>query len=140
VTNYADLLAAESLLFAVLGVLFGVWYPEIVAATNISVPKFPQDVTQADKQRVVSALRLKALPLSLTGAAIFLVFLPGSIVSISQAVRDFAHSGFHAFHDYDAVQTAFVLVTILAGAIALYCAKLAVDLRATRAKQRTGTE
>ena len=36
--NTSDLLASESLLITLLGVVFGVWYPEINAATRVEIP------------------------------------------------------------------------------------------------------
>jgi hypothetical protein len=137
-TNYGDLLGAESLLIAVLGVLLGVWYPEISVAIHIEVPKSPKDVRNIDKVSVQTALATKALPIALMSSITCLIFLPNSIGISIDAVRDVAKRGWSALRDYDAVMTALVVVTIFAAILALYCFSLVRQLLRTKHTQKVG--
>ncbi len=129
----ADLLASESLLFAVEGVVLGIWYPEIEAATDIPVPDHLPD---AGPQRAVvgRALKLKSVPLCVVSYLIVAVYGPNSVQVVIDAVRSFWRHRWSAFADYDAVQTSLVLVTVLATALAVYLTSLALDLRKTKKK------
>lgn len=86
-SSAGDLLASESLLFAIVGVLLGIWYPEITAALNV-----------------------KVLPLVVASALIVAVFMPSSVQAIIHAIRALYRHGWSAFSKYDAVQTSLVLV------------------------------
>lgn len=126
-TNAGDLLASESLLFAIVGVLLGIWYPEISAALKVTIP---DQLADAGPQRtqVRQALRCKALPLMIALVLIVAVFLPGSLQAIIHTIRALYRQHWSAFSQYDAVQTSLVLVTILAFALGLYMAQLSWNL------------
>lgn len=130
-TSTSDLLASESLLFTLIGVVFSIWYPELSRATDTRVP---EHLTDADAERkfVGDALLLKALPLLSADILVVLVFLPDTMKIVVAALRELARSGLGAFRDYDAVQAALVLVTILAAALAAYTVYIAQRLHALR--------
>lgn len=126
-SNAGDLLASESLLFAIVGVLMGIWYPEITAALNVTIPDQLADAGPQERQ-VRQALRFRALPLTIASAMIIAVFMPSTVQASSYAIRDLYRYHWAAFARYDAVQASLVLVTILAIALGLYLAKLSCSL------------
>jgi hypothetical protein len=134
-TNYGDLLSANSLLLAVLGVVFSVWYPEIMAAINIQIPAHKVDVRPSEREIVSAAMWQKAIPLAVVVGVIFLVFVPNTVEVVKAAVVTFVHSGFGAFRRYDAVKTAFVVVTVLEGLFELVIIRLACSLRGVHRRQ-----
>ncbi len=134
-TNASDLLASESLLFTVLGVIFSVWYPEISKALETVVPEHLED---ADAQRltVKDAFLLKTLPLAAADIVVALLFLPDTVSIVVEAIQDLAASGIHAVADYDAVRAALLAVTLLAAILAAYLVYLALALNTLRRKLR----
>jgi len=127
VTNAGDLLASESLLFAIVGVLLGIWYPEITAALNVTIP---DQLADAGPQRtqVRQALRFKTLPLVIASSLIVAVFMPSSVQAIIHAIRALYRHGWSAFSKYDPIQTSLVLVTVFAIALGGYLASLLWNL------------
>ena len=126
-SSAGDLLASESLLFAIVGVLLGIWYPEITAALKVTIP---DQLADAGPQRtqVNQALSFKVLPLVVASALIVAVFMPSSVQAIIHAIRALYQHGWSAFSKYDAVQTSLVLVTLLAMALGGYLASLSWTL------------
>jgi hypothetical protein len=138
VVNYGDLLSAESLLFAVLGMLLSVWYPEIVAAINIEIPKLSQDVKAGDKASVKSVMRIKILPITILGGVIFLVFLPNAVQVVVDALEHASHLGTRSWGDYDAVKLALVVVTAFGGLFTVYGFLLLRQINGVSRTQRSG--
>jgi hypothetical protein len=134
--NAGDLLASESLLLAIVGVLLGIWYPEISAAINVTIPDQLVDAGP-EREQVKHALHLKALPLAIATFLIAVVFAPNSIGAVNHAIRTFTREGSSAFSSYDAVQTSLVLVTVLTIALWVYLASLVLQLHRVL-KQLTG--
>jgi hypothetical protein len=125
-TSYGDLLSSESLLFAIVGIVLALWYPDIVAAIDATIPDQPADFNPVRKQ-VTEALKGKALPLALTSACITAVFLPTSVLIVSRAIR-FLHANGLSVPHYDPVQTAVVLVTALSLLLTVYLFSLVRSL------------
>lgn len=109
----SDLLSAASLLLAVISVLFGLWYPEIVKALEIEEPKHKPD-RLAPKRQVLKILRYRSIPLTLAFFSLILVFSPDTIKIILQSVEQYQKNGLKALSNYSSVSTAFVLVILLA--------------------------
>jgi hypothetical protein len=122
----ADLLSAASLLLTVLGVVFGAWYAEIIAAIGMPIPAHAPDRTPV--RDAVRAARAKALPLALASVMLTAIFLPDAITIVGSGIHAFWTLGCGAFHQYDAVQAAFVLVVVLIGALAVYLLSLVFRL------------
>jgi hypothetical protein len=114
-----DLLSASSLLAALLGLLYSVWYPEINEATKTAIPDH-------DGTALVEATKLtlssRAIPLVVVAGILTLVLAQPAVLVV---VRSYQHRG----SNYDAVQACFVavfavivtlLVTIGMGAYRLY--------------------
>lgn len=118
-TNYGDLLSSESLLFAIIGVLLGIWYPELTAAKNVKIPDILSDAGP-ERAQVGEALRMKAWPLALAALSVTVVFAPSSVAAIDHALHAFGKYHWGAFRRYDPVQTSIVLVTSLSLLLAGY--------------------
>ena len=115
----SDLLSAASLLLAVIGVLYGLWYPEIIDALDIKVPAFSEDRAKPFRQ-VSSILYGRAIPLAIAALGVSLIFLPNAIEIILSSVQNILNKGINAIPDYDAVKTSFCFVVLLSGAIAIH--------------------
>jgi hypothetical protein len=114
-----DLLSAASLLFAVVGVLYGLWYPEITEAQAIDIPEHGPNRVKPRRQ-VTSVLLGRALPLALASTLVALIFLPDVIVIAVGSIRRLQADGADAVRAYDAVQTSFCVVVLFTSAIALH--------------------
>jgi hypothetical protein len=82
----ADLLAAGSLLLTVVTILYSLWYPEIVAASNKNVDPHSANRTD-DYEECQKILRWKSLPLSLASATLLFINLPIAIDIILCGIR-----------------------------------------------------
>jgi hypothetical protein len=131
----SDLLSAASLLLAVVGVLYALWYPEITAALAESVPDYKEDRVKPYR-RVHSVLIGRALPLSFAALTLGLIFLPDAVrITWKSLLAYYAKPG--AFQStYGAVETAFCFVVVFALAIAGHAFVLAYKLNRLRMKLR----
>jgi D-alanyl-lipoteichoic acid acyltransferase DltB (MBOAT superfamily) len=123
----SDLLSSASLLLAVLGVLYGIWYPEFIEALNVKVPKFTEDRNRPYR-RVTSLLYGRAIPLSVASFVVSLIFFPDALKIIGFSIQDYQLNGFAALYDYNAVNTAYCFVIVMSIAIACYITYLSVKL------------
>lgn len=115
----SDLLSAASLLLAVLGVLYGLWYPEITAALEIKVPDFAEDRKRPYRQ-VSSVLYSRALPLTIAALGVSLIFLPEAIKITRDTFLQYQAQGVAYIKNYNAVYTAFCFVVAMSIAIAVH--------------------
>ena len=115
----SDLLSAASLLLAVLGVLYGLWYPEIIEALDVKVPDYPEDRKRPYRQ-VASVLYGRAIPLAVAALGVSLIFLPDALKIIGVSIQNFRLRGMAAVYDYHAVYTAFCFVVAMSIAIAVH--------------------
>jgi hypothetical protein len=122
-----DLLSAASLLLAVVAVLYGLWYPEIMAALEVVVPQHIEDRV-GPRRRVSRALVDRAVPLLLGSVLLAAVFLPDVVTIVLISVRNFQIEGCSALRRYDAVRTSFCLVVTLALSLAAQFVWLVVRL------------
>lgn len=80
-----ELISSASLLLALIGVIYGVWYKEISCAINVEVKKFVED-RDSEKSQVNEALFQRALPLSLASGCLSIIFLPTTINIIRESL------------------------------------------------------
>jgi hypothetical protein len=124
----SDLLGAASLLLAVLGILYGLWYREIIKALMMQVPKHEEDKAKP-RGEVATMLLSRALPLAVAATLISLVFLPDAIQIASFSVRLVRQVGLGRYIGfYSSVATAFVLVELMAAGIAVHSTILLIKL------------
>lgn len=100
-----DLLGASSLLAALLGLLYGAWYPEITAAARTSIPD--HDATTLVKA-TTATLRTRALPLVVVAAVLAVILAPPAVSVVVRTVQHLV--GIRHGGGYDAVQACFVAV------------------------------
>ncbi len=129
-----DILTAASLLLTVVGILYGLWYPEIMATLAQPIPKHVQD-RQIPRDKVTAVLTSRAIPLSVAAALVALVFLPESASITAAAVLRLRELGPAAYLGaYDTVRTAFCAVELLAVGIGIHSFLLLAKLTALRNK------
>jgi hypothetical protein len=133
--NMSDLLSAASLLLTVLGIVYGTWYAEIVAAIAMDYPD-PVADRGLVRGKVRAALYGKALPLALAASILTAVFLPDAWAIGHKGINSFCALGRNALHDYDAVDAAFCLVVFFAAALSVYLLFLVSRLVAKLWKMR----
>lgn len=107
-----DLLTAASLMLAILGVLFGVWYSEITDKELEDIPGF-QKKCEASLHRVESTTYGKVLPLSISAILMFLIFLPDACRIFTYSGQLLGDIGFSYIKYYDAVNTAFCVLVVM---------------------------
>lgn len=120
----ADLLSAASLLLAIVSVLYGLWYVEIVAAAERSVPFHVEDRTKPLAE-VREVLMGKAVPVALAACLVAAVFLPDTVRLMIESTQFYAREGLSGILRYDAVGTSFCVVEGFAVALALHSMGLA---------------
>ncbi len=128
-----DLLSAASLLLAVIAVLYGLWYPEIIKAIATNVPAHERDRAKPRKD-VCDVLYSSALPLTGAALLLILVFLPDAVSIFIQSFKNYWGEGFQAITRYSAVSTSFVLVVCLSLALVIYLAYFTYKLFRLRDK------
>jgi hypothetical protein len=109
-----DLLASASLLLTLIGLLYALWYPEIVQALDIKKKPHPQDRIH-DHKRVKDVFFSRAVPLAVAAVALTTVFTPALLKIVFNSGRHAFTTGWRAILDYDPVSTSLVLITIGSG-------------------------
>lgn len=123
-----DVLSAASLLLAILAVLYSLWYAEIAAALEVTVPRHLEDAGQQRRQ-IKGALNARALPLAVATLLLTLVFLPEGVHIAIHWARHVSRAGLsRSVRDYDPVSLALVLVVLSIGALGIYTITLATKL------------
>lgn len=129
----SDEISAASLLMAVVAILYGAWYQEIISASNTNVPPH-------DKHRplavVEAALFSRCLPLAVMAVAVVLVFLPTFVGIAGHAIAVLGESGLAGYERYSSVRTAFCLVVVVGAAIAAHLCRMTMVLVALRRRLR----
>jgi hypothetical protein len=123
----SDLLSAASLLLAVLGVLYGLWYPEIMEALKEEVPHFSQD-RRRPYQKISFILYGRALPLAIAASGVSLIFIPDAYRIILFSIQNYKLRGLDALNDFHAVSTAYCFVIAMSTAIAAHLIFFSVKL------------
>jgi hypothetical protein len=125
----SDLLSAASLLLAIVAVLHGMWYPEIVRSLDTHVPDHPA-AKRKPYAEVSDVRRTRALPLMTATVLLAAVFLPDAVKIVLASASTMASTGVSALARYSAVATAFVLVEFLALCFAAYFTRTCLRFRA----------
>jgi hypothetical protein len=110
----SDLISAAGILVGVVGVLYGVWYPEIAKALSIDTTRLIVRDAKSERRTIESALWKRAVPLAVGATLISLVLLPNSFSIVSTSIGTVAHQGINSIWLYDAVSACFLLVEIFA--------------------------
>lgn len=103
----SDEIAVASLLMAILAILYGAWYSEILRAVNLDVPKHDKEINLGIAKETLYGKCLPLLGLSILTTA---VFTPSLISIVSNSILIAKNNGFDAYKSYNAVKTAFCLV------------------------------
>lgn len=122
--DMSELLSAASLLLAVAGVLYGLWYPEMSNALAIRPSPHPED-NRARARQVSVAIRGRAIPLFLVAGSIALVFGHDAFLVATESFSAATNGAF----DYSAASTAFVLVVCLSAGLAAHSFVMLMKLR-----------
>jgi hypothetical protein len=106
-----SLLTAASVLLALIGVVYALWYEELKQAIERDMPRH-----QEDKAPILDHLRSvywsRAVPLTVASLCVTAVFLPPTIELTIKSARQYARSGIANIGNYDAVATSVVLVEV----------------------------
>jgi len=105
----SDTIGAVSLLLAAVGVLYGVWYPEIRDASLVVVPDHLDDA-RPQREQVGEALRHRARPLFWSVTVLALILVPDSIRIAVGSTFHILREGFGAILDFDATQAALLAI------------------------------
>ncbi len=129
----SDLLSAASLLLAVLGVLYGLWYPEIIAALEIKVPIHVED-RQGPYHKVTTVFYSRALPLTIASIGVSLIFLPDAVKISLDSIFGYSTQGILYLYSYSATHTAFCFVVAMSITIASHLTVFSIKLIRLRKK------
>ena len=133
----SDLLSAASLCLAVLGVLFGAWYPEIMKALQTKVPQHVPD-REAPYRAVRPIFYSRALPVLISTFLFSLIMVPDAWRITADSFNAFRKDAKAALENYGAVETLFTFVVLLSFFLCVYSGvltgKLASLLRKLKVK------
>lgn len=101
-----DLLSAAGLLVSVVGILYGVWYPEIKAACDIAPKRYRAD-RDPQISSLTSALWSRAVPLAVAMGILVALLAQPAVRVVVGAVR---HPG---SGPYDPIRACFVAVWLV---------------------------
>jgi len=125
---------AASVILAITGVQYALWYDDIVGAKGMTMPPHKEDRGNF-KKCLSSVLWSRAVPLFLSTLCIFLVYLPPSIGIFISSFRAYMSFGFENLYNYDPIATSFILVefftTVLTIQSIIYVWKIFSKLRAS---------
>jgi hypothetical protein len=126
-----DILSAASLLFAISGILYGFWYPEISQVLDLKIEGYRSD--NISKLSRVKVARNKTIFLSAASIIFILIFSPVVIKIINSSFKNILTTGCTAYKSYDPVQASLVFVLSCSLAIVshliLLCKKLNKKLK-----------
>lgn len=123
----SDLLSAASLLLAVLGMLYGLWYPEIIATLEIKVPPHVED-RQGPYHKVTTIFYGRALPLTIASIGVSLIFLPDAVKISLDSIFGYSTQGIFYLYSYSATRTAFCFVVAMSSTIAAHLIVFSIKL------------
>lgn len=123
----SDLLSAASLLLTLMGIVYGLWYTEIVGAQNATVPLLLADRNPVRNQ-VKAALFAKALPLAVATTVLAAIFFPNASSIAFPWLGALLAAPAQAFSHYNAVTVTFCFVELLSIALAVHTVWLAASL------------
>lgn len=127
-----DLLAAVSLILAMIGVVYSVWYPMIAETLRISVPDHLKDA-ENQRRRVRHTLNARALPLAFASSALAIILLPEAWCVIKSTILAVLRPEPGVIYEYDAVAACLLLVMALAIGFAVH---LVIEVRELRVLRR----
>lgn len=125
----SDAISAASLLMAVVAILYGAWYQEIIKAINVVIPKHDRAIPLVT---VNQALLSRCVPLTFMAIAVSLVFLPDAFEILKHSFSVAEQMGFGAYAKYSSVRTAFCLVVFVSCAITTHLLMLLKSLLKVR--------
>jgi hypothetical protein len=126
--NAADLVQAESVLVAGLAVVYGLWYPALVAARDRKLPSHAADAA-APKGEIRALYKARGIPLAVGAAITTAAFLPPSVDVCVDTGKLIGEQGLGAVGDYDPVSASVVLITLTCALLAAHVGRLAESLR-----------
>lgn len=109
IIKMSDEIAVASLLMAILAILYGAWYPEIVKVINTETPRHDKGIDLKIAQEIRNT---KSLPLLFLSILTSIIFIPSLITIICDAISFHHEFSISAFKKYSVVKTAFCLVII----------------------------
>jgi hypothetical protein len=112
----SDLLGSASLLVGVAGLIYSVWYAEIKAALDLSIPTYGRDPLV---QQVNAAIRHRSLPITLIVVALTIALVPPAwdVLTASAIAVTSGHT------KYNAVNACFVIVFAALVVLSVACAR-----------------
>lgn len=103
----SDEIAVASLLMAILAILYGAWYSEIIRVTNLEIPRHDKAINLSITKETLFGKCIPLLGLSIVTA---ILFTPSLISIISHSILTAKNYGFDSFQRYSVVKAAFCVV------------------------------
>ena len=128
----SDLLSSASLILAVVGILYGLWYPEIAKTLEKDIPEHREDRGKIYRE-LSSTIWSRALPLALLSLLVSIIFLRDTLTIVHEQIVQIASDGLKMYlSKYDTVSLVFFAVQLLTIGIGLHALVLAGRLIKTQ--------
>ena len=123
-----DFLDAASLMFAVIGILYGSWYPEMSAALRVQRPRHLADAWSERKQ-VSDAARAKGYPLTAASILVAAIVAPPAVEIVYSSITAVLQDTADTVIIYVPVDACIVLIAIFSMALAASLVRFSISLR-----------
>lgn len=121
----SELLSAVSILLALIGIVYGVWYPTISETIDMKIPSHLKDA-EPHRKKLRHVLNMRARPLAYSAVALTVILLPEAGKILWDSFEAIRGSSAGLGLQYDAVRACLLLVTVLSG---LFCVHLLSEVR-----------
>jgi hypothetical protein len=123
-----DLLSSSSLILAIVGMLYSLWYPEIQKALSSKLSRYKEDRGEIYKE-ITNVIYGRAIPLATLAILTPVIFLPDTIKTFNKIYVQIITSDVKTFFlNYDSVGIAFCVVEIVTLAIGIHILTLSLKL------------
>jgi len=129
-----DLLSAAGLLVGVVGLLYGVWYPEIARAESINTHQLNPKDAKKERDLIGYALWHRAAPLAAAAWLLTVVLAPDVLKIAGESISAVFTREPNTHLDYDAVRACLILVEVFALALAINLSRATLRLALSRQK------
>lgn len=123
-----SLLTAASVLLALIGVVYALWYEELKQASEREMPRH-----QEDREPILGHLRSvfwsRAVPLTVASLSVTAVFVPPAVEIVVESAKQYVRIGIGNIGNYDAIATSVVLIEVFLMMLSVQVSATMIRLR-----------
>ena len=106
-----SLLTSVSVLLALIGVVYALWYEELKQANERKLPRHRED-REPVLDHLCSVYWSRAVPLTVASFSVTAVFAPPAVDIVAESAKQYLLIGVGNIANYDAIATSLVLIEV----------------------------